>query len=211
MQTAPRPKQHAVLCTFLLHLEDIPLIERVLSTGKEYHSVTPAAEEFPTGGILFHPEVHNRICAIIDGPSCTRTPSRGPTNAQVRQSHYHCRPVCVNPCPCQSNDQVGCNAENCKFQLRLFAYTRLDALAPTLLHRNAGKGVGRRVGCGEEIMDDPVFELSAEVFWGPWLVSDPASMQAVSICLNEVMRRMLILFAAQHGWSVEGRLGEGQG
>jgi len=34
-----------------------------------YHPVTPAAEIFKTGGVFVHPEVHDRICAIIDRPS----------------------------------------------------------------------------------------------------------------------------------------------
>ena len=44
------------------------LTERVLSTGGTYHSVTPIAEMFPIGGALFHPEVHDQICVLVDEP-----------------------------------------------------------------------------------------------------------------------------------------------
>ena len=48
---------------------DTLLIERVLSTGGSYHSVTPITETSATGGTLFHPDVHDRTHALVEGPS----------------------------------------------------------------------------------------------------------------------------------------------
>ena len=174
--------------------EDTLLIERVLSTGRAYHSVTPIAEMFPTGGTLFHPDIHDRICAIADGPSTAlahhleveRTLTFGDCASEPRITLAQFAQILEFV---SRTTKLICDGGDCRFQSRSFVFTCLAALAPTLPPR---KGVGTRVGCGVEMVDDSVFELSAETFLGqvPWLVRDPASMQAVSIFLVEVIRHI---------------------
>jgi hypothetical protein len=180
--------------------EDTLLIERVLSTGGAYHSITSIAETFPTGGTLFHPDVHDRICVIIDGRS-TALANQLEVERTITFGDRASEPRITLAQFAQILDFVSrttkliCDGGDCRFQSRSFAFTCFAALAPTLPPR---KGVGTGVGCGAEIVDDSVFELSAEAFLVqvPWLVKDPASMQAVSIFLVEVLCRMLMLFAA---------------
>jgi hypothetical protein len=168
--------------------EDTLLIERVLSTGGAYHSVTPVAESFSTGGSLFHPDVHDRICVIADGPSTSlahhleveRTLTFGD---RISESHITLAQFAQILAFVSRTTQLICDGGDCRFQSRSFVFTCLAALAPTLPPR---KGVGTRIGCGAEMLDDSVFELSAEAFLGqvPWLVRDSASMQAVSLFLE---------------------------
>jgi len=165
--------------------EDTLLVERVLSTGGAYHSVTPIAETFSTGGTLFHPEVHDRIC-VVDGPSTAlahhleveRTLAFGDRAITLSQFSQILGFV-------SRMTKLVCDGGDCRFQSRSFVFTCLAAMAPTLPPRNAGSGVGGRVGCGKDVVDDSVFELSAEAFLGqaPWLVRDPGLMDAVSILM----------------------------
>ena len=180
--------------------EDTFLIERVLSTGGAYHSTTPIAETFPTGGTLFHPDVHDRICVIADGRSTAlahqleveRTLTFGDRASKPRITLAQFAQILDFV---SRTTKMICDGGDCRFQSRSFAFTCLAALAPTVPPQ---KGAGTRVGCWAEMVDDSVFELSAEAFLVqvPWLVGDPASIQAVSIFLVEVIRRMMILFAA---------------
>ena len=180
--------------------EDTLLIERVLSAGGAYHSVTPIAETFPTGGTLFHPNVHDRICVIADGPSTSlahhleveRTLTFGDRTSEPRITLAQFAQILAFV---SRTTKLIYDGGDCRFQSRSFVFTCLAALAPTLPPR---KGVGTRFGCGAEMVDDSVFELSAEAFLAqvPWLVRDPASMQAVSIFFVAVKRQILKLFAA---------------
>ena len=189
---------------------DTLLIERVLSTGGCHHSVTPITETFATGGTLLHPDVHDRICALIEGPSTTlardleveRTltfSDRALTLAEFAE---------ILAFVSRSTKMI-CDGGDCKFQSRSFAFTSLAALAPTLPPRTVGEGVGTRTGCGPEMVDDSVFELSSEAFLVqvPWLVRDPASLEAVRtfFSLLKVTRWMLIRSVAQVDWIVERR------
>ncbi|KAI9573333.1 hypothetical protein HD554DRAFT_2060991 [Boletus coccyginus] len=165
--------------------EDTLLIERVLSTLGAYHSVTPVAETFSMDGTLFHPEVHDRVCAIVDGPSTAlarhleveRTLTFDDCAITLAQFAQILALVSRMP------TELVCDGGNCRFQSRSFTFTCLAALAPTLPPRNVGERVSRRVGRGEEMVDDSVFELgaAASLVQVPWLVSDPASMEALKM------------------------------
>ncbi|KAI9455828.1 hypothetical protein HD554DRAFT_2317646 [Boletus coccyginus] len=159
--------------------EDTLLIERVLSTGGEYHSVTPVAETFSSGGTLLHPEVHDRIC-IVDGPSTAlahhleveRTLMFG--DSAITLAHFSQILGFVSQVT-----KLVCDGGDCRFDSRSFVFTCLAAMTPTLPPRAAGSGVGGRIGCGRDVVDDSVFELGAEAFLGqvPRLVSDPRLMK----------------------------------
>lgn len=177
--------------------EDTFLIERVLSTGGAYHSVTPIGETFAPGGTFFHPDVHDRICVIADGPSTTIA-----QNIVVERTLLFGDGKLSLAKFAQIIGFVGrmtrmiCDGGDCKFQSRSFAFTCLTALTPTIPPRRAGEGKAATVKCGGEIVDDSVFELTSEAFLGqvPWLVSDSESesWQAVSQLVVDVIRQMLI-------------------
>ncbi|KAF8557943.1 hypothetical protein OG21DRAFT_144583, partial [Imleria badia] len=163
---------------------DTLLIERVLSTGGAYHSVTPITETFPAGGTLFHPNIHDRVCIIIDGP-CTalahdlhveRTFPFGDSALILTQFSEILAFV-------GRTTELICDGGDCRFQSRSFAFTCLVALSPTLPPRKAGDGAGTRVVGGPEMVDDSVFELGSEAFLVqvPWLVRDPASIEALKL------------------------------
>lgn len=174
--------------------EDVLLVERVLSTGGAYHSVTPISESFSTGGTLFHPQVHDRICVITDGPS-TALAHHLEVERTLVFGNGSSEPHLTLAQLAQILEFVSrmttliCAGGDCKFQSRSFAFTCLAALTPILppptLVRKGGEGVGMN---GSDLVDDSVFELSAETFLVqvPWLVRDPESMQAVSMLFDEV-------------------------
>ncbi|KAF8557458.1 hypothetical protein OG21DRAFT_316270 [Imleria badia] len=167
---------------------DTLLIERVLSTCGEHHSVTPITQTFSTNGSLFHPDVHDRVCVITDGTSTALARHL----VVERTLAFSDRPSEPRLCLAQlaqilslvsRTTKMICDGGDCRFQARAFAFTCLAALAPSVPPKRAGKGVGTRVECGGEVMEDSVFELSAEAFLGqvPWLVGDPASMQTLKL------------------------------
>ncbi|KAF8557937.1 hypothetical protein OG21DRAFT_1481932 [Imleria badia] len=162
---------------------DTLLIERVLSTGGAFHSVAPVAETFPTSGTLFHPDVHDRVCVTVNGPSTAlahdlqveRTLTFGDRALTLGQFAQILGFV-------SQMTKLICDGGDCRFQSRSFAFTCLAALSPTFPPRKTGEGVATRVGCESE-MDDSVFELGSEAYLVqvPWLVRDPESLQALKL------------------------------
>jgi len=179
--------------------EDVLLIERVLSTGGAYHSVTPISETFSgsPGGSLFHPDVHDRVCVTIEGSSdaparhldVERTLVFGDGFAAPRLALVQLARIL---------DFVSratlliCAGGDCKFQSRSFAFTCMAALCPNFppptVGRKTGRGVCMNSKHGENIIDDIVFEQSAEGFLChvPWLVQrgDTASKEALLLMLS---------------------------
>ena len=131
--------------------EDTLLIERVLSTGGAYHSVTPITETFSTGGTLPHPDVHDRICTIADGPSTAlahhleveRTLTFGDRASEPRITLAQFAQILEFV---SRTTKLICDGGDCRFQSRSFAFTCLAALSPTLPpQKGVGtSGVGRR-------------------------------------------------------------------
>ncbi|KAH0828937.1 hypothetical protein J3R83DRAFT_2361 [Lanmaoa asiatica] len=172
--------------------EDVLLVERVLSTGGSYHSVTPIAESFSAGGTLFHPDILDRICIVSEGPSTAlahhleaeRTLAFGDGSSEHHLTLAQFAQILDFV---SRTTMLICAGGDCKFQSRSFSFTCLAALAPRLppptSTRRAGEVVGMNAQYGEEMVDDSVFELGAEAFLGqvPWLVKDSVSAQAVSI------------------------------
>ena len=195
--------------------EDVLLIERVLSTGGAYHSVTSVSDAFSTSGTLFHPDAHDRICVISDGPSTalahhleverTLTFGNGPSEPCLTLAQFAQILEFVS-----RTTMLVCAGGDCKFQSRSFAFTCLAALTPSLppakFVRKGGEAVGTNVKFGEDLVDDSVFELGAETFLVQvrWLVKDSVSMQAVSLHLAEVICWKLKLFPAEIDRVVEG-------
>lgn len=169
---------------------DTLLIERVLSTGGAYHSVTPIGEALSTSSALLYPDVHDRICIIVDGSSTTlahhleveRTLA---FSNRTSEPHITLTQLAQILAFVSRTTKLMCEGGDCRFQSRSFVFTCLVALAPSLPPRKIGEGLGTRVGCGADVVDDSVYELSAEAFLVqvPWLVRDPVSMQAVGILL----------------------------
>ena len=135
-------------------LADTLLVERVLSTGGACHSVIPIAETFPASGTPFHPDIHDRICVVIKGPSTTlardlqveRTltfRNRALTLAQFAEILAFVSWM----------TKMVYDGGECKFQSRSFAFTSLAALAPTL--PPVGEGMDTR---RPEMVDDLVFQ-----------------------------------------------------
>ena len=167
---------------------DTLLVERILSTCGEHHSVTPITERFSTSGSLFHPDIHDRVCVVSSGPSSTlarrlvveRSLVFGDHPSEPRLSLAQLAQILAFV---SRTTKRMCDGGDCRFQARAFAFTCLAALAPRVPPRRVGETRGGGM------VDDSVFELSAEAFLGqvPWLVGDPASMQAVSthICMCE--------------------------
>ncbi|KAG8220537.1 hypothetical protein J3R82DRAFT_3253 [Butyriboletus roseoflavus] len=168
--------------------EDTLLIERVLSTGGSYHSVTPIAEEFSTGGTLFHPDVHDRMCGIAVGPSTAiahhlqveRTLAFGEGSSEP---HLTLAQLALILDFVSRTTMMICAGGDCKFQSRSFAFTCLAALAPSLPPSTLMRREGMKDVDGAEVLDDSIFELGAEAFLGqvPWLVKDPASLHALRL------------------------------
>lgn len=176
--------------------EDTLLIERVLSTGGSYHSVTPTEETFSKGGTLFHPDVHDRVCIIYDGPSTAiahhleveRTLAFGDGSLQPTLTLGQLGLILDFV---SRTTMIICAGGDCKYQSRSFAFTCLAALAPTLPPSTLVRSADDRVmtdAYGAEVLDDSVFELGAEAFLVqiPWLVKDAASVQAVSTLFIKV-------------------------
>ncbi|KAF8131855.1 hypothetical protein EV363DRAFT_1329337 [Boletus edulis] len=163
--------------------EDTLLIERVLSTGGAFHSVAPISGTLSSGGTLFHPNVHDRVC-VIEGSSTTvsrglvveRTLAFGDRALTLTQFAQILEFV-------SRTAKLVCDGGDCKFQSRSFAFMCLSALAPTIPPRNTGERSASKASSGSEPVDDSVFELAAEAFLGQvsWLVRDAASMQTLEL------------------------------
>ena len=168
--------------------EDVLFIERVLSTGRAYHSVTPVSDALSTGGTLFHPDVHDRVCVVSNGPSSELVHhlqverilafGSGPSDPHLTLVQFAQVLEFVS-----RTTKLICPGGDCKFQSRSFAFTCLAALTPSLPPPTVVHKGGER----SNLLDDSVFEHGAEAFLGqvPWLVRDPASIQAVSCLLSD--------------------------
>ncbi|KAF8120855.1 hypothetical protein EV363DRAFT_1367435 [Boletus edulis] len=144
------------------------LIGRVLSTGGAFHSLAPVSGTLSSGGTLFHPDVHDRVC-VIEGSSTTvsrglvveRTLAFGDRALTLTQFAQILEFV-------SRTAKLVCDGGDCKFQSRSFAFMCLSA---------------SKASSGSEPVGDSVFELAAEAFLGQasWLVRDAASMQTLEL------------------------------
>jgi len=170
--------------------EDIVLVERVLSTAGSFHSVTPIEGTLSTGGTLFHPDVHDRICIISAGPSTAlahdleveRTLKFGDGSSTPRLTLAQLAQVLDFV---SRTTSVICAGGDCKFQSRSFAFTCMAALTPSLPAstsvRKGGEAIRMNVSHEADLADDSVFEMGAETILAqvPWLSSEIVSMQDV--------------------------------
>ena len=185
--------------------EDVVLIERFLASVGAYHSVTPIIEALPFSGTLLRPDVHDRVCVILDGPSTSlaehleveRTLLFGDGLLGDGSSGFRLTLAELGQILefVSRATRLVCAGGDCKYQSRTFAFACMGALTPRLppctLVRKPGESVAFN---GSMTMNDSVFELFAMTFLDQvsGLFNDASSLQAVSLLFSDMFSKLTV-------------------